>query len=102
MELDMRVLRADLEADLHDVRGMRPELEAVYDESDYTASQALARTLRARRSWGIAYDSVRHAGGECAAVFRPPALSHCTRAEHFAYVWDGVQIGRVYRKTMPK
>lgn len=101
IELSMRVLRADLEGDLHDIRGMRSALGAVYDKFDYTASQALANSLRAQRSWGIVYDSVRHSGGECVAVFRPPALSRCRQAEYLTYVWDGAQISRVYNKTLP-
>jgi hypothetical protein len=98
MELDVRVLVADLDAELHDVRGtgdVRPEL---YRGDDYGPPQALARRLREGGSAGIAYDSVRHAGGECVAVFRPRALGPCRQGKHLTYVWDGTAISFVYEK----
>ena len=39
---------------------------------DYTASQLLGGALRAGGSNGVVYDSVRHDGGKCVGVFRPP------------------------------
>jgi len=99
MELDMRVLLADLHQQLHDIRGMQPVLPDVYAPNDYSVSQALGKRLRAQHSWGIAYDSVRHPGGECAAVFRPPALRNCRQERHLSYVWDGTRIRSVYRKS---
>jgi hypothetical protein len=99
MELDMRVYLADLDAPLHDIRGMREALPAVYAPEDYRASQALGRRLREQRSWGIAYDSVRHEGGECVGIFRPPALRHCRQERHLCYVWDGERVSTIYRKS---
>lgn len=99
-ELDMRVLRASLAAELHDLRGRRAEWPEVYNPDDYTSSQALARRVRTKGSRGIAYDSVRRAGGECAAIFRPRVLADCKQAEHLGYVWDGNRIGLVYEKKV--
>src|SRR5713101_8026593 len=99
MELDMRVYLADIDAHLHDIRGLRETLPAIYATDDYSASQTLGRRLRAQNSWGIAYDSVRHDGGECAGVFRPPALRNCRQERHLCYVWDGKRIRTIYRKS---
>jgi RES domain-containing protein len=99
MELDMRVYLADLDTHLHDIRGLRESLPAMYALDDYSASQALGRRLREQNSWGIAYDSVRHEGGECVGVFRPPALRNCRQERHLCYVWDGKRIGSIYRKS---
>lgn len=99
-EVDVRVLRATLAAEAHDLRGAAGALPAVYHPDDYSASQALARELRAGGSWGVAYDSVRLAGGECVAAFRPRALSGCRPAEHLGYVWDGERIATVYEKRI--
>ena len=99
MELDMRVLLADVQQRLHDIRRMCEALPAIYAAEDYTASQALGKQLWAQQSWGIAYDSVRHSGGECVGVFRPPALSNCRQERHLCYVWDGAHISRVYQKS---
>lgn len=100
MNRDMRVLRSALTAELHDLRGLRAAWPEIYDPVSYTHSQALARTLRAQGSQGIAYDSVRHAGGECAAVFRPRALAPCKQAGHLDYAWDGAKISLVYEKKV--
>jgi hypothetical protein len=100
IELEMRVLKARLNADLHDLRGLAAEYPELYRRDDYSASQALARRLREDGSWGIAYDSVRREGGECAAVLRPRALSRCQQAQHLGYVWDGERIRTVYEKKI--
>ena len=102
MEIDMRVLRANLAGKLHDVRGLERAHPAIYDKLDYSASQALATRLRAAGSWGIVYDSVRHDGGECCAVLRPRVLTRCRQAQHLAYVWDGSSIIDVYEKRQLK
>ena len=97
-ELDMRVYAADLDALLHDVRHLRDEHAALYAADSYTASQALAIKLRSQGSDGITYQSVRHAGGECAAVFRPRLLANCRQERHLCYVWDGRAIVTIYEK----
>lgn len=101
MRLDMRVIRSNLAAPLHDLRGMRAALPEIYDPDDYGRSQALARALRAAGSWGVVFESVRREAGECAAVFRPRALSPAKLAEHLEYLWDGERISEVfYRKRL--
>jgi RES domain-containing protein len=99
LELDMRVLEMRLDARLHDLRGARTTLPRIHALDDYSASQRLSARLRAARSWGIAYDSVR-GSVSCAAVFRPRAVSDCRQAEHLVYVWDGEKIATVYEKKM--
>ena len=98
-ELDMRVYVVDLKGDLYDLRGLQATYPAVYDRDSYAASQPLANDLRKQGSAGIVYDSVRDAAGrECAAVFRPPVLSHCRQERHLCYVWDGQAISNIYEK----
>jgi RES domain-containing protein len=100
IELDMRVIQARLDATLHDLRGEGAAHPELLSPTDYGASQRLATRLRAAGSWGIAWESVRHPGGECAAVLRPPALSSPRQAQHLAYVWDGERIVHVYQKSL--
>ena len=97
-ELDMRVYAIDLTADLHDIRGLRDEHPALYDPMQYAASQHFAAGLRDAGSDGIVYESVRHDGGECVAVFRPRLLSNCRQERHLCYVWDGGAIATIYEK----
>jgi len=96
MRLPMRALTAALDGHLHDIRGMEKSLPKVYSKTSYTESQALARNLRKDGSEGIVYDSVRHPGGECSAVFRPAALTRCRMDKAMMYEWDGKQIANVY------
>ena len=96
--LDMRVYAVDLHAELHDIRHLRETHYAYYHETNYAVSQELAAGLREAGSNGIVYQSVRHAVGECAAVFRPRLLSNCRQERHLCYVWDGAAIADIYEK----
>ena len=98
IELDMRVYAVDLDAVLHDIRGMKDTMAEVYDPSSYAASQALAIEIRTSGSSGLAYDSVRNPDGECVAIFKPRVLSNCRQERHLTYVWDGSSISTVYEK----
>jgi hypothetical protein len=93
-DIAMRCYRTSISGRLHDLRGGWP---AVHDPHSYAASVPLARQLRAADSNGIVYDSVRHAGGECAAVFYPDLLAPCVQTEHLIYRWDGARIAMVLR-----
>jgi hypothetical protein len=98
IELDMRVYAVDLDAVLHDIRGMRDTMLGIYDPDSYAASQALAIEVRNSGSSGLVYDSVRKPGGECVAIFKPRVLSNCRQERHLTYVWDGSSISTVYEK----
>ncbi|BBL56453.1 hypothetical protein MKFW12EY_00660 [Methylomonas koyamae] len=102
IEIDMRSYASDLDAELHDIRGKQTELPDIYasDTGHYAAAQALATQLRADGSNGIAYSSVRNAGGECVAVFKPRLLSPVKQGAHYCYVWDGNRISAVYKKEL--
>jgi hypothetical protein len=82
--------------ELHDLRGRRIELSDVYDPASYVASQKLGRQLRDAGSNGIAFDSVRRAGGQCLAVFRPRLVQNVRQNIHLRYAWDGKAICEVY------
>ena len=96
MELSMRVYQVDLEGNMHDLRGQKATQPFIYHPDSYSAGQQLGRTLRQAGSNGIAYDSVRRVGGECAAVFRPRLLSRVRPERYLRYVWDGFRISDVY------
>jgi hypothetical protein len=98
MHLDMRVLEAELDARLHDVRGLQQRMPELYADSDYSASQSFARQVREAGGDGIVYDSVRRRGGQCVAVFRPRRVRSCRATLHLTFVWDGERIAGVYEK----
>jgi hypothetical protein len=96
LELDMRTYLCDVSASFHDIRGKRDRMPEIYDPDSYVESQKLARVLRLAGSNGIVFDSVRHAGGQCLAVYRPRLVSNCRQGTHLRYVWDGERISQVY------
>ena len=99
IQLQMRVYHVDASGELHDLRpltSLRPEL---YDPDSYSASQAFGRELRAADSVGLVYKSVRHDGGECAAVFKPRALANCRHAAQMLYSWDGRSFVGVFEQV---
>ena len=98
LEIDMRAHGVDLRGDLHDLRGRRADYPEVYAERDHAAGRRLALALREDGSDGIAYDSVRRPGGECAAVFRPKLLSRVRRTRHLCFVWNGREVAWIYEK----
>jgi len=100
MELDMRVLIADFDGKLHDIRDQQDSRPELYDPNAYGASQDFARTLRDDNSNGIVYNSVRHKPGQCVAIFRSPLLSNCRHERHLCYVWNGSEISDVYEKRL--
>ena len=93
--LEMRVYYADIRQSLHDLRGPRRRKPAWLDPDSYAASHKLGRALKGMSSYGVLYPSVRHPGGECAAVLRPSALSPARQGEHYGYYWDGQRIAKV-------
>ncbi|MDB6042844.1 MAG: hypothetical protein JWM63_1395 [Gammaproteobacteria bacterium] len=96
VEVDMRSYLCDVAASFHDIRGKRDRMPDIYDPDSYVASQKLARALKLAGSNGIAFDSVRHAGGQCLAIYRPRLIQNLRQGAHLRYVWDGNRITRVY------
>ena len=96
MELEMRCYLADISCELHDLRGRREQMADVYDPASYVASQKFGRQLRDAGSNGVAFESVRRAGGECVAIFRPRLVQNVRQGVHLRYAWDGTSISQVY------
>jgi hypothetical protein len=96
MEIDMRSYLADVASSFHDIRGQRAQMTDIYDADSYVASQAFGRQLKLSGSNGIVYDSVRHPGGQCLAVYRPRLIQNLRQGVHLRYVWDGTRITSVY------
>ena len=94
----MRVYAVELTADLHDICSFRGDHPALYDPARYAAAQHFAAGLRDAGSDGIVYQSVRHDGGVCVAIFRPRLLSNCRQERHLCYVWDGAATTTIYEK----
>jgi hypothetical protein len=105
LEIDLRLVLADLDARLHDLRRSKDTPRTRYAKllspSDYSASQSFARRVRAADSWGIAYDSVRRATGQCFALFKPRALARARADKHISLRWDGARFTHWIEKGEP-
>jgi hypothetical protein len=95
--LGVQLLRCRVHATMVDIRGAREARPDLYDPDParYGPAQSWAASHRAEGREGVVYDSVRHPGGECVAVFVPRCVTRCAVAGHFAYDWDGSRIVRV-------
>jgi hypothetical protein len=102
IDIDLRLIHAELDADLHDLRPWRESAPDLYDPDHYGAAQTLAAQLREVGSWGVVYGSVRHGGGFCVGIFRPRALRNAVAAAHIALHWDGRRISHWYEKRDPQ
>lgn len=97
-EFEMLVLIAELRSDLHDIKGLQSSHPHLYhpEPIQYPASQIIAKQLKTNNANGILYDSVRHPGGECVAIFKPTALKNCIDWKRLIYHWDGERIDYSY------
>jgi RES domain len=94
---DMRVLVGRMDGHLHDVASLPPRERArLLDPDSYAASRSFAAPLRDAGSLGLVYPSVRDAGGQCAAAFRPKAVGIPTPTGHLKYQWDGTRVVRYF------
>lgn len=90
---DFRVLIGSVDLDLHEVSGV----PGVMDPDDYTASQVLGRRLREAGSNGLAWESVRMAGGRCIGLFWPDLVPVPVQGRHYSYHWNGSRVDMVYQ-----
>lgn len=70
----------------------------LHHPNDYSASQHFAALSRANGESGILYNSVRHKGGLCIAVFKPRALAPVMQCAHYEYIYSAKrrEISNVY------
>jgi RES domain-containing protein len=100
-----REIVLDIDAGLHDLRGLGEAAAALLDPADYAQSQLLGERLRDAGSEGVVYPSVRCPGGECAGLFYPDGASRPVQGRHLDYHWNGERVdlyrdrgaGEVYR-----
>jgi hypothetical protein len=93
-----REIILSVHATLHDLRQAGSANPAL-DPDDYGASQGLARTLKTSGADGLVYPSLRHFGGECAALFYPNCASDPVQGRHLDYHWDGERIDLIRDAT---
>lgn len=98
MEIDMRSYASDINTEFHDIRDKQFISTELYNGESYAASQAFATRLRKEESNGIVYNSVRHDGGECIAIFKANIPSPVVQGSHYCFRWNGSAITDTYIK----
>ena len=91
-----RTLCGKLDGELRDVRGSVGKALGLQGE-DLELPQTFADALRAKGERGVVYSSVRHEGGECAALLRVDGMRGPTQTDHLRYHWNGERVDIVER-----
>ena len=77
-----------------------PRFANLLDPDSYSASQAFSTALRSKGSAGIVYPSVRAAGEECVAAFRPRVVTRLpTGDEYLLYHYEDRRVDRIFDWT---
>ncbi len=97
-EIDMRTYLADIRADFTELRGYGRRKPDLMHPDSYAASQSYAVKRRDEGAHGVVFDSVRHQGGQCVAIFKPRIVGSCRQGPHLCYLWDGTAITGWYEK----
>ncbi|MEO7040183.1 MAG: RES family NAD+ phosphorylase [Candidatus Elarobacter sp.] len=99
MDFDERVIEADIDADLVDLR-RESATSALYDPdpANYTGARIVAKKARVAGAHGLVYNSVRRPGGECVAVFAPRLIVDARTTGYIGLRWDGKRIIDHFRK----
>jgi RES domain-containing protein len=97
--LGVQMLRCSVKGTMVDIRGAQVARPDLYDPdpANYGPAQHWADGLHRAGQDGIVYDSVRHRGGSCVAVFDPRCVTGCRRVGSLVYEWDGTAIVRAHR-----
>lgn len=91
-----RQLLAGFVSSFNDLRGHPLETCLNADpEIAYPAGQALANGILKQGGNGVIYPSVRHAGGNCLAVFRPSVIQNLRQGQTVVFEWNGSETPRV-------
>lgn len=96
MRLQMRLYSVEARGRVADLRKASQTEPRIVDPDSYVYSQGIGRALREEGVLGILYPSVRHAGGQCLAAFKPILLKNCLHAAYLEYHWNGKEIDAVF------
>lgn len=86
--------RADVSAELHDLRGEGVCADWLAPDS-YVASQALAERLLSGGSLGVVYPSVRRRRGTCVALFQPALAANVRKSRTYRFTWTGSPVPEI-------
>ncbi|MGF1877772.1 RES family NAD+ phosphorylase [Photobacterium indicum] len=94
-DIQMRCIDAWFNGELADLTDQGSLDSEVYHPTNYTHSQAVANDIKGKKGDGILYQSVRHQGYDCYALFKPNLVSKVCQSKHFSYKWNGASVNAV-------
>lgn len=85
-----RELLAGFTSGFHDLRNLADtNLFSREPDESYPAGQALAQSILKSGGHGVVYGSVRRAGGQCVAAFRPHLVQNIRQGDTWVLTWAG-------------
>ncbi len=91
----MRCIDAWFNAQLVDLTEQQYLDLNIYHPTNYSHSQMLADEVKGQKGDGIVYQSVRHQGHDCYALFKPNLVTKVCQTKHFTYKWNGVSVNSI-------
>lgn len=82
----------NVDARLHDLRGLEPPFLPLLDPADYRESRAFGARVRSAGSEGIVFPSRHYLGGECASLFYPDRAGSLIQGRHLDFHWNGARV----------
>ncbi|GAB6261994.1 RES family NAD+ phosphorylase [Photobacterium sp. R1] len=99
-DIQMRSIQAWFTADLTDLTTQVHLDSNLYHPTHYAHSQALAVSLKEQKNDGVVYESVRHRGHDCYALYKPNLVHKVCQSAHYVYKWNGTAINTVLEMSM--
>ena len=94
-DVQMRCIDAWFSADLADLTEQKHLDSDAYHPTNYAQSQAIASEIKEEKGDGIVYQSVRHQGHDCYALFKPNLVTKVCQSKHYTYKWNGSSVNSV-------
>lgn len=99
-DIQMRCIEAWFNADLVDIREQSHLDSGLYHPTNYAQSQALACSIKSQSKDGLVYQSVRHQGHSCFALFKPNLVSKVCQSRHYTYKWNGTSVNSIFEMQL--
>ena len=99
-DIQMRCIDAWFTAELADLTEQQYLDSGAYHPTNYLHSQAIANELKEEKRDGVVYQSVRHQGHECYALFKPNLVTKVCQTKHYTYKWNGSSVNSVLEMSL--
>lgn len=99
-DIQMRCIDAWFNAELTDITDQTYLDSELYHPTNYSHSQVFACSLKSEKQDGVVYQSVRHQGYNCYALFKPNLVTKVCQSKHYSYKWNGKSVNAVFEMQL--